>query len=456
MSFELLEHANLRRFHSRLTLLSAAGTFLDGFDLTVIAVALPLLVKQWHISAGLSGLVGSSAVIGMLVGSVVLGHLTDRIGRRAMYLIDLLCFVVFAAMTAFSQNVTELLIFRFLLGLGIGADYPISSTLLAEFSPKARRGGLVTTLGAMWFVGAAVAYIVGLLLLGVGPNAWRFMMLVGAALALVVIGYRSAIPESPRWLVNHGRTDEAKNVIASLTGERPRKLPRTATRKWADLFSPQLLRRTVFVAGFWFCYDVAFYGISIYTPTVLKSFTVGSQALADLGAAAVSVIGLIGALIGLRWVDSWGRRPLMLLAFGGLSVALLVLTAFPTPALGVLVVLFGLAELFANMGPGVLDFVYPTELFPTGVRAGATGFATAVSRVGAILGIVVFPGLVKSWGLSAALSLFTVAGLLGLFISWRLAPETKGSSLESLSEEVDQGVVAQPVVPGTGSFPRGS
>ena len=449
MAFEGLEQENLRGFQNRLTLLSAAGMFLDGFDLTVIAVALPLLVKQFHIGAGLTGLVGSSAVIGMLVGSLVLGHLTDRIGRRAMYLVDLLFFVVFAGLTALSQNVTELLLFRFLLGLGIGADYPISSTLVAEFSPSRRRGGLVTVLGAMWFVGAVAAYVVGLLLVGLGPDAWRYMMLVGAALALVVIGFRSAIPESPRWLNARGRQAEAQAVLKKLTGVTSDMGPASPRRRWSELFSRPFIRRTVFVAGFWFCYDVAFYGISIYSPTVLKTFTAGSQALADVGAAVVSLLGVLGALIGLSLVDRWGRRPLMLLAFGGLSAALIVLGISPTPALGLLVLLFGLSELFANMGPGVLDFVYPTELFPTGIRASATGFATAVSRVGAILGILVFPSLVKSWGLGRALWLFAVASLLGFGISLWLAPETRGRLLESLSDGSESpGEVPRPAIPG--------
>lgn len=168
MGFELLDNDTLKPFQNRLTLLSGAGTFLDGFDLTVIAVALPLLVKQYSISAAMTGLVGASAVIGMLIGSLVLGHFTDRIGRRAMYLVDLIFFVVFAAMTALSQNVTELIVFRFLLGLGIGADYPISSTLVAEFGSRARRGRMVTGVAALWFVGAAAAYIVGLIMLPLG------------------------------------------------------------------------------------------------------------------------------------------------------------------------------------------------------------------------------------------------------------------------------------------------
>lgn len=435
MDYEILESADLRLFHRRLTLLSAAGMFLDGFDLTVIAVALPLLVKMWHIPPAMSGVVAAAAVVGMLVGSLLFGHLTDRFGRKAMYLFDLVFFVVFAALTAISQNVWELLIFRFLLGVGIGADYPISSTLLAEFVPSKRRGGFVASLGATWFLGALCAYVAGYLLLPLGPDAWRWMMVVGALIAIVVIILRAAIPESPRWLAARGRVDEASGVLVKLGAAAGTRVMAStaATVPWMAMFTGPLLRLTIFVSGFWFCYDVAFYGISIYTPTILKSFSLGSSAAAYLGSAVVALLGLIGALIGVSLVDHWGRRPLIIFAFGGLTVMLVVLALVPHPVLMALVVLFGLATLFANMGPGVLDFVYPTEVFPTGVRAGATGFGTAVSRVGAILSILVFPGVVQAWGLQSALWLFVAAALLGFVICLVLAPETKGRNLEDLS-----------------------
>lgn len=432
MPFDALDSPQLSRFHRKVTLLSAAGTFLDGFDLTVIAVALPFLIKQWAIPAGLIGLVASSAVIGMFVGSLILGHLTDRIGRKAMYVVDLICFVVFAALTALSQNVWEFVAFRFLLGLGIGADYAISPTLLAEFVPAKRRGAFVTAIGSCWFLGAVTAYVAGFLLLPLGPQAWRWMLLLGAAIAMVVIFFRAAIPESPRWLASQGRADEARAVILTLTGQ-PGGATSPARLPWASMFKAPLLRMTVFVAGFWFCYDIAFYGISIYTPTVLKSFTHGQTGAAYLGAAIVSALGLVGALIGMSLVDAWGRRKLIIFAFAGLTIMLVALALQPHPALAALVILFGLATLFANMGPGVLDFVYPSEIFPAGVRASALGFGTAISRIGAILTIIVFPALVHDWGLQSALWLFVAAAVLGLGICIALAPETKGRTLESLT-----------------------
>jgi putative MFS transporter len=452
MSFDALDSPRLRGFHRRLTVPSAAGMFLDGFDLTVIAVALPFLIKKWGITPGLAGVVASSAVVGMLLGSLILGHLTDRIGRKAMYVVDLTCFVVFAALTALSQNVWEFIAFRFLLGIGIGADYPISTTLLSEFVPTARRGAFVTAVGSCWFVGAVTAYLVGYFLLPVGPNAWRLMLLIGAAIALIVIFLRSRIPESPRWLASQGRDDEASRVLHALTGQSI-SLEATPRHSWTSLFRGGLLRLTIFVAIFWFCYDVAYYGIAMYTPTILKSFTAGSTSAAYLGSAAISALGLFGAFLGIMLVDRWGRRPLIIFAFGGLTVMLAALALQPSPALAMLVILFGLATLFANMGPGILSFVYATEAFPTSVRAGSVGLGTAVSRVGAILAILVVPKLVHSWGLHMALWMFVALAAIAFVTCIALAPETKGKKLEDidasgqdeghLAKRVDAGVIPQ-------------
>ncbi|MGG1575602.1 MFS transporter [Fictibacillus sp. NRS-1165] len=436
MSFEHLDSPKLKRFQRKVTLLSAAGTFLDGFDLTVIAVAMPLILNQWDIGPGLQGLITSSAVIGSLIGALWLGNLTDKFGRKAMYVVDLLAFVVFAALTAFAQAPWQLILFRFLLGIGIGADYPISATLVSEFSSTKSRGKHSTSLGAMWFVGAVTAYLVGILLVPVGPSAWRYMLMVGAVFALIVFFFRVTLPESPRWLASRGREKEAEEIMLKITGQKVAiPLASASKTKFSHVFSKTLFKRTFFVCGFWFCYAVAYYGISMYTPTILKPFTDGSQMMVYMGSGTVSLLGLLGAIVGTNLVERIGRRPLIITSFTGLSIALIILALNPTPTLSFLVILFSLAVLFANMGGGILNFVYPTELFPTSIRASASGLATGVSRIGSIMGILVFPNLVAAWGNSKALWFFAVISLIGLIISALLAPETKGKRLEDLNNE---------------------
>ncbi|GLY90197.1 MFS transporter [Actinoallomurus iriomotensis] len=447
MAATTLDLADLSGFRRKLTLLSSIGMFLDGFDLTVIAVALPVLKKSWTFTPFTSGVTSCSAIVGMFVGALVFGRIADRLGRKKMYLLDLIGFVVFAALAALSQNVWELIAARFLLGLCLGADYPISSSLTAEFGAARDRGRLVVALSLMWNVGALAAYLVGVAFLPIGPTAWRWMLLVGAVLALVTLAFRTSIPESPRYLIAQGRHDEARRVIAKVVSGsgtvvapedvvlpepqvEPDRPTAAGSASWRRLFARGLAGATIFVCVFWFAHDVAYYGIQMYSPTILTGLGGSTQLAAYLGSAIIALLGVVGAAIALAFVDSWGRRPVLITAFAGETAVLVVLALVHAPALALIVVLFAMAILFSNMGPGTLDMVYCTELFPTELRAAGTGLGTAVSRLGAILGVLVFPDMVAAWGVSGALWLFVAAGLLGLVITVLLAPETKNRSLE--------------------------
>lgn len=431
-----VDEKKLSKFQRKVKVVAAGGTFLDGFDLTIIAVAMPLIIKQWGINSFEQSILVAAAIIGSFIGAAWLGKLTDTFGRKTMITIDLLAFVVFAILTAVAPNVLILIIFRFFLGVGIGADYPISATLVAEFSSSKNRGSQGTFLAAMWFVGAVVAYLSGIILLPLGDEAWRYMFFLGAIFAVIIFIFRIGLPESPRWLASKGREKEAEEVIYQISGNRVKINPETSKKsklKISALFSPTYRKRTIFVTGFWFCYATSYYGISMYTPTILSAFTSGSLELTYIASSVVSILGLVGAVIGMNLVERWGRRPLLITSFTGLSIGLITLTLNPHPTLVFLVVLFSVAVLFANMGGGILNFVYPTELFPTSIRAGASGFATSVSRIGSILGVLVFPNLVAAWGNSVALGVFAVVALTGLIITVTLAPETKGMSLEEIN-----------------------
>jgi putative MFS transporter len=442
MNFDGFENPKTRRFQRKVTLLSAGGTFLDGFDLTVIAVAMPMIAAEWDVGAFEKSLLVSSAIIGSFIGAVVLGNLTDRFGRKAMYVVDLLAFVVFAALCAFSQDIWQLVIFRFLLGVGIGADYPISATLVSEFASKRGRGKLSTSLGAMWFVGAVAAYLVGLAVMPLGDLAWRALLLVGALFALIVFIFRVKLPESPRWLIQHGKVDKARDVVEGITGVRPTSAEVVGESQpikmpLSVLFKGRQRARTLFVCGFWFCYSTAYYGISMYTPTILEPFTNGSHVSVIIGSGVVALLGLLGAIVGMNLVDFWGRRPLIITSFAGLTVALVILALVVSPSMGFLIALFSVAVLFANSGGGILNFVYPTELFPTALRATGSGLATSVSRIGSILGVLAFPNLVAAWGNNAALWVFAVVGAAGLLICISMAPETKNRDLEEINAHVE-------------------
>ena len=452
MGLQMIEHERLAPFHRKLNLLSASGTFLDGYDLAVVGVALPLLVKHFDLGAGMTGVLASSVLIGNFVGMIIFGWLTDKIGRRAMYVIDLLTFVVFAAMTAISTNIWEMLLFRFLLGLGIGADYTISPTLVAEFNPTQRRGGRVGMLTLTFFIGSLVSYFIGLAASPLGPSAWRYMMGFGALLALVVLFFRRQIPESPRWLVSQGETGKASDIVHSLTGERPNlEATKPVAASWSRLFVGTVAKWTAFVCLFWFAWDVLYYGVGLFSPTILKAAAHGSYVVGILGAISITLVSIIGCLVAMYvLVDKWGRRPSLILGFAGLTAALLVLALSGHPTFAVLVVLLDLGIFLGNLGPGILPWIYATDLFPTELRAAGTGVGAAAGRIGGILGVLVFPELIKAWGVAHASFLFVAAGLLGLIVDLFMAPETKQKPLERIQAELggEPGMAAVgPIIP---------
>lgn len=443
------DERTVANYQRRVAVLSGGGMFLDGFDVSVIAVALPGLTKEWSISGSLEGIVASSAIAGMFLGMLFGGRLADRFGRKLMYLVDLSGFIAFALLAALTQNVGQLIAVRFLLGLFLGADYPISSSITAEFTAPQRRGRLIIFMSLLWQAGAFFAYMTGIAMLPLGKSAWRWMLLVGAVLAAIVLALRTDVPESPRWLRAHGRIDEANAVMAeisAITGQyfTPEHTDRAAspsTRRtsWWELFSPRMVRSTIFCCSFWFAFAVSFYGIQMYTPTILQPFTGGSKALAYVGSSIISLLGVAGAAIGMYSVEHIGRRKQIIWCFVGMVVVLAALALTEAPSMTALIVLLSVAILLANLGPGVLDMVYPNELFPTRLRASGTGFAGSVSRIGAILGVSVFPMMVQTWGMSHSTWLFAGVALFGLVISVLLAPETKGKSLEELEHLAETG-----------------
>ncbi len=434
-----LDSARTKGFRRRVTVLSGMGLFLDGFDLTVIAAAGFLIVDRFKLQGANLGLVNASALIGMLFGALFVGRLTDRIGRKKMYLIDLIGFVVFAALTAASQETWELVASRILLGLCIGADYAISATLTAEFGGKSDRGRLVVAMSALTNTGNVVAYIAAILLVPTGPEAWRWMLLVGAVLALATALLRRSIPESPRWLIQQGRVDEAAKIMKEITGEdlsRIAEMEKAPKLPWRALFSPRYAKWTFFVCAFWFLFGVAYYGISLFSPTIVSTIAGSNTTLTFVGSGLIAVLGVIGALIGSALVERLGRRKNIILGFSVMVVALLILTLFHgTAPLAVVIILVGITIMGSQVGPGTLNLLYPAELFPTGLRASAVGFGTAVSRIGSILGVLVFPTLVAAWGLANALWLFVAVAIAGLVVSIVMAPETGGRSLEDISSD---------------------
>jgi MFS transporter, putative metabolite transport protein len=382
-----------------------AGVFCDGYILSSIGLALVTLTPRFHLDALATGVIGAATLFGILVGAPLFGHFTDRYGRRILMIADLCTFVIVAVLQIFVTNLWELVGLRFVLGLAIGADYPIATAIIAEFMPARVRGAALSAVEAVWFLGAAVAYAAGYALLKTGPDSWKWILASPAIFAAAGLLLRTVAPESPMWLA------------ARQTGE----LQRVS---FATMFSAEFRGAVAFVSTMWLLQVVPLFAIYTYAPTVLAMLHLNGKG-SPAGSIAVTAAFALGALVAMPLIEWWGRRPICITGFAVAAVAFGLL-----PFLGgITIVIAFLAYALAMGAATVLELVYPAELFPTSIRASATGFAAAVSRVGAFAGTFLLPPSLARLGVTTVILGACGLSLAGLLISVPWAPETKGKAI---------------------------
>lgn len=428
---DTMDRSPVRAAHLKLFTLSSMGMFLNGYDLSVITLAMVVIPHQLAFSETQYILVNVSSFAGMLVGAPLLGKLADLIGRRRIFGLDLLFFVVFAIASGLSTNFAEMFSFRFLLGMGIGGDYPISATIMSEFSPVKPRGKLLLGMVALYWVGSLFSGIMNLTFI-YSAYFWRYTFIIGGIIALPVIFVRLSVPESPRWLMAHGRPEEAAAAIRIISGADPGEPRYQAVQSSSKerLFRRHFLLSLFFVLSAWFLFDVAAYGMGFYIPRVISTIGfAGNLRLTAESGIIISIGGIAGYAIGLPFADRLGRRFLTISGFAVMTAVLFAGSIVHITGLA-LVPYYFIFVLFEQW-IGAVTLFYPAEIFPTGVRASAQGLSTAVSRIGAIMGIVLFP----LFPVFRSLYVFAFLSLAGLIISILLAPETRERSLESISTE---------------------
>lgn len=433
----IVEESPLTPFLKRLTVYSGGGPFLDGYILVIIGVALLQLDPELKLTDFWKGMIGASALVGLLVGGAVFGYVTDLMGRQLMYQVDLIAIIVLSVFQVVVTSAWQLVVLRFLLGIAVGADYPIATSLLAEFSPKRHRGLMLGFLICMWYVGAVAAAVVGYFLLSAGPSGWKWMLASPALPALVLVFGRWDTPESPRWLMSKGRVQKALDTVHLVWGPNAElsDLEESGSAKtdfWT-VFRGGYLRRIIFVGAFWMMQVIPLFAIDTFGPQLLEAFHLGRGFLLILGYAVINLFFLLGCLPPLLLINSLGRRPLIIGSFVFMTLGLLVLGVFPHAPAWVIITGFLIYAFFSG-GPSVLEWIYPNELFPTQVRATAVGVATSISRIGAAIGTFSVPYLLLRYGIGPTMLLCCGFTLVGLGVCVALAPETKGMTLRQCSE----------------------
>lgn len=481
-----LEGLRFGRAHRRVWILSALGIMLDGFDFFIMGVAIPLIVAQWNITPLQTGLVTSAAIVGAIVGASVMGAVSDRIGRKLAFRIDLGMFVVFALLSALAPDIWWLIVFRFFLGIGVGADYPIASSYVAEITPGRLRSRLLIGAFSFQAVGQLLGALVGLAVLSLNPvpDAWRWMLAFGVVPAVVIVILRRNVPESPMWLASMKRYDEAVDAVTVFTGrmltiDEIREV--TQEEAVAAVVSPadaQVVpgsRRALFARGNrgataltsvpWFFMDIATYGVGVFTPTILAALALSSAANSSFiadditsteGAAFLDLFLIVGFAAALVFVRRLGLIVMQATGFIVMAVSLVALgfTQFlpeqSTLQLGIVFVAFAAFNLFMNAGPNSTTFALPAVAFPTEIRGAGAGFAAAAGKTGAAVGTFFFPLLQAGLGLFWTLSIIAAGCLVAAIVTITLRSRARGAGFQATRPVAPAGLTRP--LPGLGAI----
>ena len=446
-----MDEARVTWVHWKVMFISGMGFLTDAYDLFIIGVVMAILKDQWHPTAPAIGLVTSTALLASAIGALIFGRIADMFGRKCVYGYECLVLSAGALLSAFAPDIGWLIVFRFILGVGIGGDYPVSATIMSEYAGKASRGMLISLVFSMQAVGLILGPLLAAALLATPlPHewVWRILLAVGAIPPLIVFRARRAIHETPRYLLAAGRHDEFERATRSIFGEDggtavPGESVARTPLAFRDGFqklagNPRWMRYLVGASAAWFLMDFAYYGNTVSSPLVLAALTPRQSLLSHtLTQLAIFVLAAApGYLLAAVSMDRMGRKPIQVLGFGVMGAAFAAMAAIPniehvvTPFLTI----YGLSYFFTEFGPNATTFVYPAEIFPVEARTTGHGIAAATGKLGAFAGVFLFPVLMHWRGLAGAEWVAAAVSVLGMVVTLGLLPETKGKSLEELSK----------------------
>ncbi len=441
---ERLDRLPFTREHGRLVFGSGLGWALDAMDVGLISFVMTALAAQWALSATELSWIGSIGFAGMALGATLGGLLADRFGRRQVFALTLLIFGVATGAAALSWSVGSLLVFRFLIGLGLGAELPVASTLVSEFAPARVRGRMVVLLEAFWAVGWTLAALIGYFVVPRSDDGWRWALALGALPALYAVYVRRGLPESVRFLELRGRTAEAEATVRRFeasAGVEPAPSPITApavapppiaTPATAPvstgpraLWAPGTRGRTAALWTVWFGINFSYYGAFIWLPTLL--FADGFSLVKSFQYTLIITLAqLPGYAVAAVLIEKWGRRPTLATFLTGSALGAMLFAGADGDTA---ILVTGMVLSFFNLGAwGALYAVTP-EIYPTALRATGAGAAAGFGRLASIAAPLCVPPLVGAGGTGLVFGTFAAFFAVAALASLGL-PERRGQPLD--------------------------
>ena len=441
MILERLEKLPVGSFHYKLLFVTGLGWLFDSMDTGLISFVLPVLAKEWGLSPEQVGWIGSIGLIGMALGAVLAGTVADKLGRKKVFAATVILYSISTGLCAVAWSYESLLVFRFLVGFGLGGELPVAATLMSEYAPSHLRGRFIVLLESFWGVGWRVAACISYLL--IPEFGWKIAFLIGALPAVYVFLIRLHMPESVRYLISKNKIDEAKEIILSLekklnvvSEKFDEKLSaaelnseKTAQPKFSSLWSPQFRIRTIMLWAAWFGIVYSYYGIFMWLPSIV--FAQGFAVVKTFEYVLIMTLAQLPGYFAAAWlVDKIGRRYTLssFLLMSGVCSYFFGNAASPTELL-----IFGAAMSFFNLGAWGVIYTYTPELYPTSIRALGSGWAAGFGRIGGMLApMLVGILLANDAPMNLIFAMFASVFVIISVIVLSLGIESKQKSLEEI------------------------
>ncbi|MFX0539440.1 MFS transporter [Ornithinimicrobium sp. Y1847] len=421
------------RKHTRVLLGSGTGWALDAMDVGLISFVGLAIATQWDLTRTEQSWLLTIGFVGMALGATFGGMLADRYGRRTVFAATLVIYGLATGASALVTGLAMLLLLRFVVGVGLGAELPVASTLVSELSPTRIRGRLVVILESFWALGWILAALIGFFVVPASEDGWRWAFALGMVPALYAAVIRWGLPESPLFLERRGREEEAEAVVrsfeesAGVPHEESGPLPPVPPKTPGVLWSARYRTRTIGIWLVWFCVNFSYYGAFIWLPTLL--YAQGFDLVRSFGYTLIITLAqLPGYAVAAVLVETWGRRPTLatfLLGSAGAAVA------FGMSGEVWQIIAAGCAMSFFNLGAWGALYAITPEIYPTSVRASGAGAAAGFGRIASIIAPLSVPIVLAAWGNAALFTLFGAAFVIGAAAVYLLLPEQAGDALDA-------------------------
>lgn len=443
-----LERLPMTNYQRSLFGIIATAWFFDSMDLGIMTFVLGSIKAEFGLSTAQAGLLASSSFLGMFLGAAIAGMLADKYGRKPVFQWSMVFWGVGSLACGFAQDVDQLMIFRVILGFGMGMEFPIGLSMVSEIVPAKSRGKYVAILEGFWPLGFIAAGILAYLTLPL--IGWRGIFIALSVPAAFVFVIRRYVPESPRWLEEVGRNEEAEKVISKMEKNvikasgglalpepdkqaAPSLLKRDKRTLFAELWHGVYAKRTIMLWALWFFALLGYYGLTTWLGALLQQ--AGYEVTKSVTYTIyISLAGIPGFIFSAWLLEKWGRKPTCVLMLVGSAGAAYVYgqTASAQAPVAQLIA-SGLCMQFFMFGMWSVLYAYTPELYPTRSRATGAGFASSVGRLGSLLGPLAVGVILPFTGHTGVFTLGAASFMIAAFVVIALGTETKGKSLEDVS-----------------------